>query len=66
VHAGEQREILQIFDDRSRDFEEHRAVLAAIEAGSQQRAAELMRRHLTDVAQVVARRLSTVDDSEEG
>jgi GntR family transcriptional regulator, transcriptional repressor for pyruvate dehydrogenase complex len=61
VHAGEQREILQIFDDRSRDHEEHRAVLAAIEAGSEEQARELMRRHLEDVADVVSRRLSTMD-----
>lgn len=65
VHAGEQREILQIFDDRSRDHEEHRSVLAAIEAGSEERANRLMRRHLEDVADVVARRLSTLDESQE-
>ncbi|MEJ3745761.1 FadR/GntR family transcriptional regulator [Actinomycetes bacterium KLBMP 9797] len=58
VHAGEQREILRIFDDRSRDHEEHRAVLAAIEAGSEERAHQLMRRHLEDVAEAVARRRS--------
>ncbi|GAA4696694.1 FadR/GntR family transcriptional regulator [Phytohabitans rumicis] len=66
VHAGEQREILQIFDDRSRDHEEHRAVLAAIEAGSEERARRLMRRHLEDVADVVARRLSTNEEIKEG
>jgi GntR family transcriptional repressor for pyruvate dehydrogenase complex len=59
IHAGEQREILQIFDDRSRDHVEHRAVLAAIETGSEERARDLMRRHLEDVADVVRRRLST-------
>ena len=62
VHAGEQREILQIFDDRSRDHEEHRAVLAAVEAGSEEQARRLMRRHLEDVADVVARRMSTLDE----
>jgi GntR family transcriptional regulator, transcriptional repressor for pyruvate dehydrogenase complex len=65
VHAGEQREILQIFDDRSRDHEEHRAVLAAIEAGSEERARDLMRRHLEDVAAVVSRRMSTMDNTDE-
>lgn len=64
VHAGEQREILQIFDDRSRDHEEHRSVLAAIEAGSEDRARRLMRRHLEDVADVVARRMSTLESEE--
>ncbi len=53
VHAGEQREIQRIFDDRVRDHEEHRAVLAAIEAGDPDRASELMRRHLEDVRAVV-------------
>ncbi len=65
VHAGEQREILQIFDDRSRDHEEHRAVLAAIEAGSEEQARRLMRRHLEDVADVVARRMSTLEEPQE-
>ena len=57
VHAGEQREILQLFDDRSRDHVEHRAVLTAIEAGQEDEARELMRRHLDDVAEVVRRRI---------
>lgn len=57
VHAGEQREILQIFDDRSRDHVEHLAVLTAIEAGQEDAARELMRRHLQDVADVVQLRL---------
>lgn len=65
VHAGEQREILQIFDDRSRDHEEHRAVLAAIDAGSEEQARRLMRRHLEDVADVVARRMSTLEEPRE-
>ncbi len=58
VHAGEQREILALFDDRSRDHVEHRAVLTAIEAGRAEEARELMRRHLDDVAEVVRRRLN--------
>jgi GntR family transcriptional repressor for pyruvate dehydrogenase complex len=61
VHAGEQREILLIFDDRSRDHDEHRAVLAAIEAGSEELACDLMRRHLEDVAAAVARRRSPLE-----
>jgi GntR family transcriptional repressor for pyruvate dehydrogenase complex len=58
VHAGEQREILHLFDDRSRDHVEHRAVLTAIEAGQEDEARELMRRHLEDVATVVEQRLN--------
>lgn len=53
VHAGEQREIQRIFDDRVRDHEEHQAVLAAIEADDPERASDLMRRHLEDVRSVV-------------
>lgn len=58
VHAGEQREILQLFDDRDRDHVEHRAVLAAIEAGQADEARDLMRRHLADVLTVVHLRLT--------
>lgn len=57
VHAAEQRAILHIFDDRARDHEEHRSVLAAIDAGDEPVARDLMRRHLEDVADVVHRRL---------
>jgi GntR family transcriptional repressor for pyruvate dehydrogenase complex len=57
VHAAEQRAILHIFDDRARDHEEHRSVLAAIDAGDEPLAQRLMRRHLEDVADVVHRRL---------
>jgi GntR family transcriptional repressor for pyruvate dehydrogenase complex len=57
VHAAEQRAILQIFDDRVRDFEEHRAVLAAIDDGDPAAAEEHMRAHLSDVLTVVHQRL---------
>ena len=57
VHAAEQRAILTIFDDRARDHEEHRSVLAAIEAGDEALARERMRQHLEEVADVVHRRL---------
>lgn len=57
VHAAEQRAILQIFDDRERDHEEHRAVLTAIEDGDPAAAEEHMRAHLGDVLAVVRQRL---------
>ncbi|MEV0715842.1 FCD domain-containing protein [Asanoa sp. NPDC050611] len=60
VHAAEQRAILHIFDDRARDHEEHRSVLAAIDAGDEPLAQRLMRRHLEDVADVVHRRLPSL------
>ncbi|TDD93587.1 FadR/GntR family transcriptional regulator [Actinomadura rubrisoli] len=58
VHASEQREIQRIFDDRTRDYEEHRAILGAIERGDAQAAAELMRAHLADVRHVIEQRLT--------
>ena len=58
VHAREQREILRLFDDRARDHEEHRDILAAVEAGDPDQASDRMRRHLEDVRAVVARRIS--------
>ena len=61
VHAGEQREILQLFDDRVRDYDEHRAVLEAIEAGNSELASDLMRRHLDDVKDVVSRRAENAE-----
>ncbi|MBO2450331.1 FadR family transcriptional regulator [Actinomadura barringtoniae] len=58
VHASEQREILRIFDDRARDHDEHRAILAAMKAGDAERAEELMRAHLLDVKSVIESRLT--------
>ncbi|MEV4674438.1 MULTISPECIES: FadR/GntR family transcriptional regulator [Actinomadura] len=58
VHASEQREIQRIFDDRVRDFEEHTAILAAIEAGAERDAEALMRSHLTDIKHVIEQRLA--------
>jgi GntR family transcriptional regulator, transcriptional repressor for pyruvate dehydrogenase complex len=58
VHASEQREIQRIFDDRVRDFEEHTAILAAIEAGAEREAESLMRSHLADIKHVIEQRLT--------
>ncbi|GAA3473105.1 FadR/GntR family transcriptional regulator [Nonomuraea roseola] len=57
VHAPEQREILRIYDDRRRDYDEHLTILEAIEAGDARAAEELMRAHLIDVKTVVQQRL---------
>ncbi|GAA2301661.1 FadR/GntR family transcriptional regulator [Nonomuraea roseoviolacea subsp. roseoviolacea] len=57
VHGAEQRAILQLFDDRRRDYEEHRAILEAIVAGDAAAAEERMRAHLVDVRTVVEQRL---------
>ncbi|WP_157251975.1 FadR/GntR family transcriptional regulator [Nonomuraea typhae] len=57
VHANEQREILAIFDDRRRDYDEHLEILEAIEAGDPQAAERLMKAHLVDVKNVIETRL---------
>ncbi|TDC99280.1 FadR family transcriptional regulator [Nonomuraea deserti] len=57
VHGPEQREILQIFDDRRRDYEEHLAILEAIEARDAAQAEERMRAHLVEVRTVIEHRL---------
>jgi GntR family transcriptional repressor for pyruvate dehydrogenase complex len=58
AHAPEQRRILELFDDRARDHEEHQAILTAVEAGRPARAATLMRAHLIGVRDTVAARLA--------
>lgn len=58
VHAPEQREILEIFDDRQLDHEQHCAVLDAILRGDAAGADERMRAHLHDVRVIIASRFS--------
>lgn len=58
VHAPEQREILEIFDDNQLDHEQHCAVLDAIMRGDAAAADERMRAHLLDVRVIIAHRLS--------
>ncbi|WP_214318505.1 FadR/GntR family transcriptional regulator [Nonomuraea sediminis] len=57
IHGPEQQQILQIFDDRRRDFDEHLAILEAIEARDAAQAEERMRSHLLDVKTVIENRL---------
>jgi GntR family transcriptional regulator, transcriptional repressor for pyruvate dehydrogenase complex len=57
VHSPEQREILQAFDDRHRDHEQHCAVLDAITSGNAEAANERMRAHLHEVREAIASRL---------
>lgn len=56
VHAAEQRQILQIFDDRRRDHEQHVQILDAIANGEAPAAETLMRSHLRDVRASIQRR----------
>lgn len=62
VHAREQREILKLFDDRARDYEEHRGIMAAVTERRATDAADLMRAHLADVRSVIASRLVAGED----
>ncbi|GAA3118400.1 GntR family transcriptional regulator [Nonomuraea salmonea] len=66
VHGPEQREILQIFDDRRRDYEEHLAILGAIEARDAAQAEERMRAHLVEVKTVIEHRLQSPDEIQGG
>lgn len=56
VHAPEQREILQIFDDRRRDHDQHREILGAIASGDAEAAQTHMRSHLHEVRATIQRR----------
>ena len=53
VHAAEQREILRIYDDRVRDLDEHRQIMAALAAGDAEDAHRLSRLHLEGVRSVI-------------
>jgi GntR family transcriptional repressor for pyruvate dehydrogenase complex len=61
VHAAEQREILRIYDDRVRDLEEHRQILAALSAGNADDAYRLSRQHLEGVRSVIDVRLEPLE-----
>jgi GntR family transcriptional regulator, transcriptional repressor for pyruvate dehydrogenase complex len=58
VHAVEQRAILRLFNDRVRDFDEHTAILEAIERRDANAARDLMHRHLKDVKSIVEQHLT--------
>jgi GntR family transcriptional repressor for pyruvate dehydrogenase complex len=58
VYASEQTAMLSIGDDRRGDFEDHLAILAAIQAGDADRARSLMQRHLESVRDLMTARLA--------
>ncbi len=64
IHGREQREILSLYDDRTRDLEEHREIMAAIDESRAVDAAELMHSHLSDVRSVIAARLADTDGTD--
>ncbi|MGH2562340.1 MAG: FadR/GntR family transcriptional regulator [Thermomicrobiales bacterium] len=60
LYASEQAAMLTIGNARVRDHQEHKAILAAIQAGDAKRARSLMRRHLLSVKTQMAARLAAV------
>ncbi len=57
LYEPEQRLILEVYDDRQRDADEHHAVLEAIRAHDRELAAQRMSEHLQGVRDVLERRL---------
>ena len=57
VRVKEQLAVLGLYDNRERDFGQHRDILEAVIAHDRQAAAEVMRQHLSEVHDVVAGRL---------
>lgn len=57
VHIKEQMAVLDLYNNRRRDHQEHRRILAALRERDAGRAEELMSRHLDDVIEVVTTRL---------
>lgn len=53
LYSPEQRAILKIYDDRSRDYREHREIYAAILGTDPERARREMHRHLQGVKQII-------------
>lgn len=58
LYSSEQRAILKIYDDRSRDYREHREIYAAIRSRDSELAYGEMHRHLKGVKQIVQDELS--------
>ncbi len=59
LYAREQQGILEVFNARTRDHQDHVAIFEAIRAGDSTLATDRMREHLIGVRDVVAQRLST-------
>jgi DNA-binding FadR family transcriptional regulator len=49
VRVREQQQIRQLYDNRKRDYEEHRAIFEAVEAGDAAAAEQLTRQHLDHI-----------------
>jgi DNA-binding FadR family transcriptional regulator len=49
VRLREQQQIRQLYDNRKRDYEEHRAIFEAVQAGDAAAAEQLTREHLDHI-----------------
>ena len=53
VRVREQQQIRQLYDNRKRDYEEHRAIYEAVKAGDSVAAEELTRGHLDHIRKAI-------------
>ncbi len=53
VRTREQQQIRQLYDNRKRDYEEHRAIFEAVQAGDAAAAEQLTREHLDHIRQAI-------------
>jgi DNA-binding FadR family transcriptional regulator len=53
VRVREQQQIRQLYDNRNRDHEEHRAIFEAVKAGDSAAAEQLTREHLDHIRQAI-------------
>lgn len=60
VRVKEQMAVLGLYDNRERDFSQHRDILEAVRKGDEKAAVATMRQHLSEVHDVVAGRLLKV------
>lgn len=56
-YIAEQHDILVIYDDRERDYQQHAGILEAIRSGDAARARDAMDDHLSEVIETVVRRM---------
>lgn len=66
LYPFEQLAIISFYNDRTRDHEEHLAILAAIRDRDAVRARDLMYRHIRDVKSVVESRFMEIGDNGKG
>lgn len=58
VHIKEQMAVLDLYNNRRRDHEQHKLILDAIRIHEAEAAGEMMRLHLTDVIEVIQTKLA--------